>query len=113
MHAGYEGGMELLNREIPPTAIFAPSLAMGIGVLRAAHELNISVPSQLSVIALHDSDIADYLSPPLTTVAMPSEEMGRQAAALAIKLIEGGVPQHIIVDKEPVLVIRATTTTPK
>lgn len=113
MRAGYEGGMELLSREIPPTAIFAPSLAMGIGVLRAAHELNITVPSQLSVIALHDSDIADYLSPPLTTIAMPSEEMGRQAAALAIKLIEGGVPQHIIVDKAPVLVIRATTTNPK
>lgn len=112
MLAGYEGGMQLLRRKQPPTAIFAPSLAMGIGILRAAHELGVEVPAQLSAIALHDSEITDYLAPPLTTIAMPAEEMGRQAAALAVELIDGGTPRHVIVEGDPVLVLRATTARP-
>ena len=112
MHAGYEGGMQLLKRKQRPTAIFAPSLAMGIGILRAAHELGVDVPTELSAIALHDSEIADYLAPPLTTITMPAEEMGRQAAALAVELIEGGKPRHVIVEGEPTLVLRATTAAP-
>ncbi len=112
MRAGYEGGLDLLRRRRPPTAIFAPSIAMGIGVLRAAQEEGVLVPGELSTIALHDSDIADYLAPPLTTVAMPAEDMGRQAATLAVELINGGKPRHILVDREPTLVVRATTSSP-
>lgn len=112
MRAGYQGGLDLLRRRKPPTAIFAPSIAMGIGVLRAAQEEGIAVPGELSTIALHDSDIADYLAPPLTTVAMPAEDMGRQAAELAVELINGGKPRHILVPGEPTLVVRSTTASP-
>ena len=107
--SGYLGALELLSQPSRPTGIFASTLAMGIGTLRAARELAIEVPHELSVIALHDSDIADYLAPPLTTVAMPVEEMGRRSVELLISLIGGGPPGEVIVDGSPQLVLRAST----
>ncbi len=112
MRSGYEGGLDLLSQRRRPSAIFAPSLSMGIGVLRAALEVRASVPRELSVIALHDSELAEYLAPPLTTVAMPTEEMGRRASELAVGLIEGGRPQHVMLDHPPMLVRRSTTAEP-
>lgn len=112
MRAGYEGGLELLARKSRATGIFAPSLSMGIGVLRAALEVGASVPQDLSVIALHDSELAEYLAPPLTTVAMPTEEMGRRAAELAVGLIEGGRAQHVMLDGPPLVIRRSTTAEP-
>lgn len=112
MSAGYEGGRELLARKKRPTAIFASNLSMGVGVLRAALEGGVHVPGELSVIALHDSELAEYLAPPLTTVAMPVEEMGNRAAQLAVALIEGGRPQHIMLEQSPRVVHRSTTAAP-
>lgn len=112
MRAGYEGGLELLARKRRSTAVFAPTLSMGIGVLRAAFEIGAQVPTELSVIALHDSELAEYLAPPLTTVAMPVEEMGIRAAELAIGLLEGGRAQHVMLDQTPHIVERSTTAPP-
>jgi LacI family transcriptional regulator len=109
MRAGYEGGLQLLRRAARPTAIFAPSLTMGIGVLRAALEKRVRVPDELSVIALHDSELADYLAPPLTTVSMPTEEMGCRSAELAIELIDGGQSRHVLITTPPRVVLRSTT----
>jgi LacI family transcriptional regulator len=107
--AGYEGALELLNRKKRPSGIFASTLAMGIGTLRAARELNIQIPHDLSVIALHDSEIANYLDPPLTTVAMPAEEMGREAVEMLVSLIDGGPSREVIVGEEAKLVLREST----
>lgn len=110
--SGYRGALDLLRGDSPPTAIFASTLAMGIGALRAARELKLKVPRDLSVIALHDSEIADYLEPPLTTVAMPVEEMGRRAVDLLVSLIEGGAPEEVVVKGGQHLVMRASTGAP-
>ena len=47
------------------------------------------VPSQMSVIAIHDVPMAEMLHPPLTTVRLPLRQMGRLAAEGLIDLIEG------------------------
>ena len=106
---GYHGAQELLRKSTRPTAIFASTLAVGIGVLRAAREMAIDVPHKLSVVALHDAEIADYLAPPLTTVVMPSEKMGAYAVDLLVSMIGGGAPRQVFIKDTPTLVVRSST----
>ena len=72
-------GRTLLERQDRPTAIFAASDEMAIGVLRAAREAGLRVPEELSVIGIDDHEMASYFD--LTTVAQPVHEQGRVAAA--------------------------------
>jgi LacI family transcriptional regulator len=65
-----------------PTALFAANLTSAIGCLKAAHDLGRRVPDDLSVIAVHDMALARFLTPSLTTVTLPLEELGRRALQL-------------------------------
>lgn len=83
-------GMERLleTNAVPPTAVVA-TLVVAAGALRLLHQRGIAVPKDISVVGLHDMQIAEMLSPPLTTVALPVEAMGHAAAMGVIDLIEG------------------------
>ena len=90
---GTEAGRQLLVRPDRPTAIFAASDEMAIGVLRAARELHLRVPEDVSVIGVDDHELAAFFD--LTTVAQPVLEQGRVAArqvldALAASSTEAG-----------------------
>jgi LacI family transcriptional regulator len=85
--SGYEAGRRLLSRMPRPTAIFASNDDMAAGVIQAAHELGIDVPSQLSVAGFDDSQIAAILWPALTTIRQPAYEMAFAAAGLLIELV--------------------------
>lgn len=110
--AGYRTTLELIASHRVPTAIFASTIAMGLGVLRAAREASISVPADLSVITLHDSDLADFFTPPLTAIAMPSEEMGEVATRLLDEMVNGSPARRIVVQSKPELKLRQTTDRP-
>ncbi|MCP2332628.1 LacI family DNA-binding transcriptional regulator [Actinoalloteichus caeruleus] len=83
-HAPYGAGGgaralgELLDRE-PVTAVICSSDHMALGAIRECHRRGVSVPDQLSVIGFDDSPLADYCTPPLTTLAQPIAEMARAA----------------------------------
>ena len=83
-----------------------------MGVLRAARETGLPIPGEMSVIALHDSELADYLSPPLTTIRLPVDEMAHQAVDLLVDMIEGGDAKAIIVKTGPQLMLRESTGEP-
>jgi LacI family transcriptional regulator len=87
--SGYAAARELLARSPRPSALFVANADAAIGAMRAAIELGIDIPRELSVIAFHDSDLADFVTPPLATVRMPLFELGRMAAQLLIDRIEG------------------------
>jgi LacI family transcriptional regulator len=72
----------LLATDEPPTAVFVANVASAVGALHAAYEQGFSVPRDVSVIAVHDMPLAGHLVPPLTTVRMPLEELGRRALEL-------------------------------
>ena len=60
------------------------------------------VPDDLSIIAFHDSPIAGYLDPPLTTVQMPLRELGERAVDQLLRLLKGDVvPEETIIDTLP------------
>ena len=69
----------LLRLDPRPTALFVANVRAAIGAMAAASRLGLSVPGDLSIVGFHDAPFASYLSPPLTTVRMPLQEMGRQA----------------------------------
>ena len=62
-----------------PSAFLIGSDPMSMGALRAFREAGISVPEDLSIISFDDIEAAAYMSPPLSTVRLHTEEIGRQA----------------------------------
>ena len=79
-NGGYDGATELMQLPDPPTAIFCFNDRMAMGAFRAAQELGLSVPHDLSVVGFDNQEIiAEALSPSLTTVALPYYEMGSAA----------------------------------
>jgi DNA-binding LacI/PurR family transcriptional regulator len=89
--SGAEAATRLLGRRQRPTAIFAVSDVLALGTLSAAASLDITVPGELSVVGFDDIDEAAHSRPPLTTIAQDLREQGRQAARLALELVEGKV----------------------
>ena len=72
------GGHRLPN---PPTAIFCASDRMALGVYEALKETGLRIPDDVSVVGFDDDPLARYLEPPLTTIRVPHDEMGRRAVA--------------------------------
>lgn len=89
----YEGAFEesqaLLALEDPPTAVFAGSDQQAMGSYEAARQAGLRIPEDLSVVGFDDLPLCEWLSPPLTTVRQPLEEMGRIAARTLFQLLEG------------------------
>lgn len=107
---GSRAGRKLLDRADRPTAVFAASDEMAIGVLRTARDLGIRVPEDLSVIGIDDHEMAEVLE--LTTVAQPVHEQGRVAAQQVLAGLSGDqwVPEQVLLPTR--LVVRRTTAAP-
>lgn len=107
---GGEAARRLLTRPDRPTAIFAASDEMAIGVLRAARQLGLTVPGDLSVVGIDDYELADVFD--LTTVAQPVREQGRRGAERVLAELTGVRPPQSEV--LPVhLVVRSSTAAPR
>ncbi|MEU3270558.1 LacI family DNA-binding transcriptional regulator [Saccharomonospora sp. NPDC006951] len=112
--AGRAGLRELATRWAGPdrpSALIGGNSLIGIGMLRAAAELGIEVPAELSIAAVHDTWISEHLVPSLTTVSLPLREMGETA----VRLLLSEPPrerQTIISDPPPRLHVRASTAAP-
>lgn len=102
----------LLRRPDRPTAILASNDDMAAATLAVAHQLNIAVPEQLSVVGFDDMPIASMVWPPLTTIRQPVIQMGEAAADILLNLIRQGqgsgpAPSHRLLDHS--LIIRGST----
>lgn len=86
---------QLLAQPEPPTAIFAMSDTMAMGVLKAARERGVRVPDDLAVIGFDALDMAEYIG--LTTISQALDESGRIAVELLLaRLAEPSRPvQHV------------------
>jgi LacI family transcriptional regulator len=109
---GYRAGLAMLERYPRLTAVHAGHVMLAVGLLRAAAERGVAVPGDLSVIGLHDSEIANYVTPRLTTVDTPMEELGAAAVTALIAVIEGRPPAPALVTSPPRLVPRNSMASP-
>jgi len=105
---GYLATLEAIS-EYSPTAIFPSSNAYVLGAYRALYERNLRIPDDVSVITIHNSEVTEYLSPPLTNVMLPANEMGKMAAEKLINIIDGQKIGHVTVGIPPRLVLRSST----
>ncbi len=109
--SGYQCAMTMLaSGEDYPPALFVATDSIAIGVLRALHEHQIKVPSQMALISVNDIPTARFVFPPLSTVRIHSETMGAQAVNLLMERIRDGrtIPLSIFVPSS--LQLRDTTT---
>lgn len=86
---GYVATKTLLALPEPPTAIFAGNDRQAAGVYRALHELGLTVPGDMSVIGFDNLPYTEIMNPPLTTVHAPRLELGRTAATMLLRLLNG------------------------
>jgi len=103
--------LRLLQRKRRPTALVCASDDMAAAALRAAHQLGLRVPDDLSVTGFDDGYVATVLSPSLTTVHAPLRELGAAAADLLIK----GPPDMaagIVLSRPWRLLLRESTAAP-
>lgn len=89
VESGQQAAARLLALPEPPTAIFAASDMMAMGVYRAAAEAGLEVPRDLSVVGFDDIQLAQHVHPPLTTLAQQKARLGVEAARALLRQIEG------------------------
>lgn len=85
--SGYQGGKKLLSLENPPTAIFAANDLMAIGVLKAARDLNLSVPNDVTILGFDDIEMCKYSEPPLSTIHQPKYKIGVEAVKMLVQIM--------------------------
>jgi DNA-binding LacI/PurR family transcriptional regulator len=108
--SGFAALHQLMQSDTPPSAIFVQNDQMAAGVLRAAAELTLTVPDQLSLIGIDDIPMASYLSPPLTTLRQDFAEIGRLAAQLLIEVVSNPNTQRQHLTLPATLIPRHSTT---
>jgi DNA-binding LacI/PurR family transcriptional regulator len=107
--AGYGKARTLLGNARGPTGLFCANDELAAGVLRAAHELGVRVPDELSVVGFDNIAASRLIYPPLTTVRVSKVDLGARAMRRLLELIEGksnGIRREVV----PVeLVVRGST----
>lgn len=112
VRSGYENARQVLSLSEPPTAIFAGNDEIAFGVVEAAREKGVSIPSQLSVVGVDDRPPAAYMTPPLSTLRPPFEKIGAEAVRLLIRRVEGEEVRPTLHLFAPELVVRGSTAPP-
>ncbi|MFJ2932093.1 LacI family DNA-binding transcriptional regulator [Streptomyces sp. NPDC087219] len=110
---GFRCAQELLALPDPPTAVFAGSDQQAMGVYEAARQGGLSIPQDLSVVGFDDLPMCEWLSPPLTTVRQPLEEMGRLAARTLFQLLEDQPLVSPRMELSTELKVRVSTAPPR
>lgn len=105
---GADATRRLLESGARPTAVFVSNVASAIGVLSTLHRCGLSVPDDVSVVAVHDLPLVEYLVPALTTVRMPLQLLGSRAVDLLLSAKPDDAVEEVV--REPTeLVVRAST----
>ncbi|MGW0064336.1 LacI family DNA-binding transcriptional regulator [Streptosporangium sandarakinum] len=107
---GHRAASELIARGLSATCVFASTDIMAVGALAAFRGHGLSVPGDVSLAGFDDIPVIGDLTPPLTTVALPLEEIGRRVMALALRPATAGRSR---VERVPgTVVLRASTSAP-
>jgi DNA-binding LacI/PurR family transcriptional regulator len=111
---GYLAGERLFTRPNMPTAIFACTDVLAIGLVQAAFQHNIAIPEQVSIIGYDDIDIAAFTVPPLTTICQSGIEMGQKGTNLLLDIVaeQADITQIDDIIQPVKLIVRQSTGQP-
>lgn len=107
---GREAALQLLSREVRPTAIFAASDVLAIGVLEAVKTLGIAVPDELSVMGYDGIELSELME--LSTVQQPMQHMGELGMKKLLEHIAAPDKAPELIRLGTILVERRTTAVP-
>lgn len=112
--SGLVAGEQLLDVEVPPTAIFASNDDMAAAVVSVAHRRHLDVPGELSVAGFDDTTAALTLWPPLTTARQPVHALAAEALAVLVANVASGEARAPRVDRllDHAIVARQSTAAP-
>ncbi|WP_461059864.1 LacI family DNA-binding transcriptional regulator [Streptomyces pseudoechinosporeus] len=102
--SGYQRTREALVSSLDFTAILAGTDMVAVGALAALREAGLDVPGDISLVGFDDVPFAADLTPALTTVRVPYEDLGRTAVRLALEREERLADDHVVLSTQ--LVIR-------
>jgi LacI family transcriptional regulator len=112
---GYEVAGQALRalwkKNLRPDAVFCFADILAIGVLHAAHQMNINVPGELAIAGFGNDDTGRFITPSITTMSQPSFEMGQMAAEMLLEEInsEEDVFEYKTRIIKPELIVREST----
>lgn len=109
---GYLAGLRLLRGTRRPTAIFAAADVAALGVLRAAAQLSLRVPQDVSVVGFDDVGLAAMPGTSLTTVDARSAAVGQVGADMLLERVAGLQGPRRVHVTSAALTVRSTTTAP-
>lgn len=110
---GHRGFVSILEKRRKFTAVIAANDLLALGCYDAMAERGLSCPADISVTGFNDMPFMNRLSPPLTSLRIPHDEIGKQAAALLLERINDVDSKVRTVNLLPELIIRASTAPPK
>jgi LacI family transcriptional regulator len=113
MEDGYQAAHTLLSRPDRPTALLVINDMLAIAVIRAASDLGLSIPGDLSVAAFDDIPFSTYTTPRLTTVSGKAEDSGRDAVRLLLqRFAEPDLPQQVTTANVELIIRESTGPVP-
>ncbi|MFD7685065.1 LacI family DNA-binding transcriptional regulator [Streptomyces sp. NPDC059781] len=110
---GFKAGMTLLTADRPPTAVMAGADVAALGIYRAAHELGLRIPDDLSLVGYNNTALAALAPVQLTSVDQAGQTMGSTAARMLVERVEGRRDRPMRTTMTPRVVERASTAAPR
>ena len=96
MPESYAGMCRLIDSSADFSAVFTLSDTMAISAMKALEDRGRRVPDDCSVIAIDGLTVSEYVSPTLTTLVQPAEEMGRESVRILLDILDnGGANRHV------------------
>lgn len=109
---GARAAHHLLSGEPRPTAVFVRTDVLAIGAMRAIREMGLQIPQHVSVVSHDDIPFAPFTDPPLTTVRVEYEQLGKSAVEMLLAMLERQEPVNLHYTVHTSLVQRASVAPP-
>jgi LacI family transcriptional regulator len=112
-HFSMEGGRHAMSRllgsEPAPTAVVVANNLMTLGAIQAAHDAGVPIPDQLALVGVDNPYWAEFVDPPITSLAQPIAAMAREAIGMLLaRLSRDGGPPHKSVHSLHLIVRRSS-----